>query len=335
MQVLILVALLAVAVDRFGLLDTSVDTSVRTIGEGELPSAAVTLAREGWPGGAETIIVASLSTPEDALAAGGLAGALDAPILLNEADRMSPALREALREHEPRQALILGPVASLSGIVTRTLEEEYDITVERLDGSTPAAIAAAIAGRFLREREPGLLDGKRTAVLVDGGQTIEAVAASGLVAARDAPLPVLVVTEGRIPPETRAVLRDADVEQVLLVGSAAQGVTSEALALGLDVVSLTGPTPQAVAVEVAEHVQRAKGFVPPLVVIAAPDDPVRGLLAAPIAGARSGTVLLSGQPLGVEAQQWLAAECGHVPRILIVGEAEPSLIRDVSATASC
>jgi len=81
----------------------------------------------------------------DALAAGPLAGAMDAPILLTGTDNLHAATEKALEDLEVEKVIIAGGAKVISPEVTTYLKEEMDIEVERLAGEDRFETAVAIS----------------------------------------------------------------------------------------------------------------------------------------------------------------------------------------------
>ena len=83
----------------------------------------------------EYVIVAGNGAWPDALAATGLAGVLDCPVLLTERERLTPRTAEAIRELGCGRAVLLGGDMRVTGEVQRGLES-LGLKVDRLAGET-------------------------------------------------------------------------------------------------------------------------------------------------------------------------------------------------------
>ena len=104
----------------------------------------------------------------DGLAASVLAGALDAPILLTDANELSDAVADAIEELGASKAYILGGTTAVSEAVEEALED-LDLDITRLDGENRYETAALIA-------EEADTDSK-TAYVVNGWANADAMVA--------------------------------------------------------------------------------------------------------------------------------------------------------------
>ena len=92
------------------------------------------IVREAYPQTANTVIVASGENYPDALAASGLAGVLNAPIVLTAPSALSPQAAVELTRLNPRHIIIVGGPEAVSVHVQRQLGR-YSRSLERLGGA--------------------------------------------------------------------------------------------------------------------------------------------------------------------------------------------------------
>lgn len=179
---------------------------------------------------ADTAVIARADDHPDALAGGALAGAVDAPVLLTQRDRLHPAVRGELARLGAEHAYLLGGQAALSAQVETDLADA-DIDTTRLAGADRFATAATIAAELAD------VAGSPDRVLVVEGAHADpargwpdAVSASGLAALTSEP--VLLVTRDRIPPATLDALDAADAGQAVIIGGPAAVSPAVATQLG-------------------------------------------------------------------------------------------------------
>lgn len=95
--------------------------AMRTLaGETRYPTSAKE-ALSAFPSGAQTVIVAGGEGYADSIAAAGLAGALDCPILLTSPSSLLDETRDAIKTLAPKKIIILGGGAAVSGDVETSL----------------------------------------------------------------------------------------------------------------------------------------------------------------------------------------------------------------------
>lgn len=179
-------------------------------------ATAITAARRGWSGGADTVVLAGAGASADALAAGPLAIHHDAPLLLTPADGTTPELREAVTDLAPDRVIIVGGPSAVSQAVTAELVADGRV-VDRLDGvdrfATAAAVARAVGG-----------DGGHV-LIAAGDATADALAAGALAAVADPPPPLLLVTAAAVPDATAEALTALAPDRVTVLGGT--GVVSD------------------------------------------------------------------------------------------------------------
>jgi putative cell wall-binding protein/peptidoglycan hydrolase-like protein with peptidoglycan-binding domain len=186
------------------------DTQIRRLsGEGRVETA-VAISRDLYPETqtATAAVIARADAFPDALAGVPLAEAVDAPMLLSVADRLSPATAQELRRILPPDApvYLLGGGAALSHEVATDVEA-LGFRPQRVAGDGRFDTAAAIAA---------LMPSSDTAIIASGDTFADALAVSG-PAARDG-APILLTAPDSLPPATRQALVDRQVEHVLIVG---------------------------------------------------------------------------------------------------------------------
>ena len=294
-------------------------------------ATAAAVALEAFDDGAETALLARADDFPDALAAAPLVGALQAPLLLARRDALPAVTQVALRRLGVRRVVLLGGPDALSRRVEDRLAASH--RVERLAGADRVGTAAAVARRAA---QTPLLDGRRTAVLVNGWRYPAALAAGPLACAHR--LPILLTRPGGLPAQTRSVLADLRIERVLVVGgTAAVGarVARQLGEAGYEVLRTAGPDRTATAARLATTAVDRGWLAPGRVLLARGDAFPDGLTAASLGCAASAPLLLSVSPtvLGGAAEGALGSWWPRTMRLDVLG-ARAAVSPDVVARAA-
>ena len=216
----------------------------------------------GWTfhGGRDVAYLAASDDFPDALAAGPIAGAQDAPVLLTGPDGLDAAAAHELTRLAPDQVVLLGGDAALSEQVADDVEALDAVgDVGRIEGPDRYATAVALA----TEAFP---DGASTVAVATGEAFPDALAAGPLVAADRGPL--LLTRSDGLPDNVAAALADLDPDRVVLLGgtsAVSQEVEGELEGLvGADAVDrIAGEDRYATAREIAVSLgaPRDEGYV--------------------------------------------------------------------------
>lgn len=314
LQVLALAVVVVLALSQLELLDAPEVTLTTTRVSGEDPiAAAAAVARESHGRGAPTVILAGTQALADGVVATGLAGALRAPILLSDAEQLSPATREVMRELDVERTILIGGTNALGVGVEATLAAELGMEVERVAGASRFDTAGQVAQLFQREAEPALIDGLRTALIVPAEDVPAGLEAGSLAAYTGSPLPVLISQNGLLPEPTTTALRRLRIEQLLAVG---------------DVIGFDGPVRRITGLNgAADMAIEIRPFRPPRVVLVPAGDESRTLIAGPLAGREAGVILTS-----ATAEAWLREHCGTIGQLFVIGE--PDVITETQILAA-
>jgi putative cell wall-binding protein len=162
----------------------------------------------------------------DALAGNYLAGAVDAPILLTRADEVPTVTLEALEELEAETVHIVGGETVVSEDVAEELEDA-GYTVNRFGGQTRYDTARIVAEAAADLGGVGEVDGRRTAILGNGQNFPDILAAGPLAYAEAFPVTITPNTSPGLDDRTAALLDELEIEQVIIVGGPA-AVTASA-----------------------------------------------------------------------------------------------------------
>lgn len=169
-------------------------------------ATSIEAAFAGWPDGSPQAVLAAGGRFDEALPAGVLAGARQAPLLLTTSTAgLEPSIATALDELGTTSVAVIGSVPAAVDDDLRAA----GVTVERVGvQGNPTATAAAIG------IEVGGAAG--TAVLVNGSRFADGVAAAGLAAGRN--WPVFLTTQSTVPQVSVDAWRSIGIRRMVIVG---------------------------------------------------------------------------------------------------------------------
>ena len=284
-------------------------------------ATAAAIANETFPDGSDTVLIGGGGTRNypDSLAGNYLAGSLDAPLLLTAADQVPDATFDGLTALGAEEIVILGGFAAVSAEVEAELEDA-DYSVTRVSGADRYKTASRVAERP-DETTIGEAEGMgRTAILANGQNFPDALAAGPLSFAAN--LPITITRPGALPEETEATLENLEIEYVLVVGgdtAVSPAVVAEVEAMGIETKRLSGPTRQRTAVEIADYAKDELGFSDSHVDLARGDDFADALTGGPHSGSLAAPILLTdtASALGAATREFLEDNCptlteGHI-----------------------
>lgn len=174
---------MAKGIDRFLAEDPFTPRWDRIAGATRYGTAAQ-IAAQGWPSGADTVLLASGKNWPDALSATPLSTELDAPLLLTDPDSLPAETRAALRALSPSEIVVLGGEAAVTETATIEAATAAGIgpgAVRRIAGWNRYETSALIA------EEVGVPSTGRV-VLVNGGSYADAISVSAAAGAEGAPI---------------------------------------------------------------------------------------------------------------------------------------------------
>lgn len=268
--------------------------------------------------------VASGESLVDAVAVSGLAGHLDAPVVLTRKGSLPAGVADFLEDYGVGTVHVLGGPDAVSDSVVEALRAlDHKPTVARIQGadrySTAAEIATALSG--------GTGGGNawcggtdNAAILVNGGDVSLAYAMLVGPMASRLQLPVLLTAHDELPAATRDAISDQDYEHVVIVGgtsSVSASVTADLTSAGVDTITrIDGNTPADASARLA----------------ALATDGCRADLGA-VADTTVALVSEGGLPDGVAASPVLASSyrSGELVPMLVVGDSLPASVSDFLA----
>lgn len=264
--------------------------SQRLGGEQRYDTAAQ-IATAAFPNGAATVFVASGLNFPDALAASGLAGVSDGPVLLTDPDVLPADTKAALAALNPADVVVLGGTAAVSASVFSAIAADHD--VRRVAGANRYATADALARAM--GSDTGVIAGRKTAFIVTGQDFPDALAVGPL--AFSLKIPILLTRAAAVPDVTLNALDDLGIEQVIIAGGAA--VVSAAAEQQLEertgnaAIRIGGANRTETAALLADFATRFTSFAGEEIVLASGAEFADAVAAGPYAGARGAPILLT------------------------------------------
>ncbi|MDE0676564.1 MAG: cell wall-binding repeat-containing protein [Acidimicrobiaceae bacterium] len=209
----------------------------------------------GGIGSVSSAFIASGESLVDAVSVSGLAGFMDAPVLLTRSDALHGGVADYLEDYGIGNLYVLGGTAAVSdGVVDELKGLANSPKVTRISGDTRYDTSAAIASNLSGESWCGT--NENSAIVVNGSddQLFNAVAI-GPVANR-LELPVLLTAGDELVDAVVSYIESEDVEHVVIVGgtgSVSEAVEQALSDAGVDTVErIGGDSAGEVSVEIAE-----------------------------------------------------------------------------------
>lgn len=204
-------------------------------------------------GSIDSVVIVSGESWHDAVIASGLAGSLDAPVLMTHAKGLTTEAEAFLAESGVTEAVVVG-----SGLVVshQALERLRELVgdVERISGADPAAASVAVARRM---GVPGHMAGKgRTVIVASSNVFVDAMVAGGFSARGSHP--VLLTPRFELPEEVIDYVQSGDVDHAIIMGGPAavdEAADTKLRGLDIDVTRLGGRTRFTTAQVVAEFIE--------------------------------------------------------------------------------
>lgn len=284
-------------------------------------ATAVALADQAFPDGTDTAVIATAVAPQDALTGTALAGSLDAALLLVYPDDLPQETADALDGLRVDDIVVVGGTSSVSDEVANELAEGGR-NVTRLFGESQYDTAEVVSRAAIENGALPNVDGLATVLLANGEGFADALAGSPMAYA--GPTPVLYTETDVLRNEAAAVIDDADVEQVVVLGGPAAisaAVVDAIEGRGVRVVRLGGDTRVETSGVVAAWTAEQLGFGMDDVMLARGDDFPDSITAAQLAGKGLRPLVISATPtvLSQEGNAFFTERCGTIEVIQAVG----------------
>lgn len=266
------------------------DASLARISGRDRYETAAAISRETFAEGTTPqVVLATGASFADALAANGLAGALEAPVLLTPATNLHSAVVGELRRLGATDVTVVGGAGAVSDDVVATLEG-LGYTVSRIAGGDRYETAAMIATQL------AAVTGSTPAraFLVRGDAFADALSAAPYAYSQR--LPILLTRPGELPEATERAVRAIDVNTVTIVGGAsAVGTPVERAlaAVGASTSRIAGASRYATAGALLEYAIAQGWTAPDSVGIATGADFPDALGGGAAMGAMDGALILT------------------------------------------
>ncbi len=273
----------------------------------------------------ETVIICRGNKFPDALAAAGLAGALNAQVLLTATDKLSSETASEIARLEAKSAIVVGDNAAISNSTYAAIESLVGTeNTTRVCGANRYETALEICKSVVKTNEA---DGKTTdtVIVTTGVRAADSLSVSSVAYALHAPI-ILVNKSKNISSDALEAIVDAGATRVLVLGD--ENSVSEASVdilekYELEVVRLSGVNRYATSIEVAKYAINTLGFTCAHAAVTAGNGSkyADALVASALCGKAESPVLLvssedSEAPL---VASLLQEHAGEVERIYVLG----------------
>ena len=275
---------------------------------------------KGGLGAVPTAFVASGETLVDSISVAGLAGYVDAPILLTPTDSLRGSVADFIEDYGVSTVYVLGGSAAVADSVVTAIEGvNSNPTVTRISGDDRYATAAAIASMIDTESSWCGTDAV-SAVLINGATDMMSFGVAVQTIAYRLQLPVLMTAGDELSDAAAEYISTNDVEHVQIIGgtgAVSAEVASALTSLGVDAVQrVEGDSASAVSVALAQMAGNGCGDA-------------LGLVST------DRVALVRGNPDGVVAAPVLASSLAGgylVPPLVVTDSLPPSVSDYLAAT---
>lgn len=216
----------------------------------------------------ETVIVANgRNGSADALAAGPLAKALNAPILLVEKDSINEEVLDYIHNDNLKKVVIVGGKGSVSSKVFNEIRDNNSsIKVERIAGTTRYETSQKIVKELIENHKYN-----KEVILVDGRQNADALSAAPYSVLKKSP--ILLVSPNMKEDQAKKVLEDLEVKNSVVIGGSSSVSESTINALGLkNSLRIEGKNRYITSQEVCKKLQEEKDYINALIIANGTDE---------------------------------------------------------------
>lgn len=281
----------------------------RLAGDTRYDTMGAVVNAANWKTGG-TVIVASGGNYPDALAASGLAGTMNAPIILTDGNILSPQAQSQLNQLAPSRIVIAGGASAISNTVMNSLKNICP-NVQRVAGETRVDTSL----NLYREGSGW----GSTAVLATAGNFADALSISSYAYHMKAP--VFLVNTNDLTARQRSALVSGRFSKVIVVGgtnAVSDHVAANAQSItGAQLVRLSGATRYETSEQIARWTMN-NGLSMNGAVYATGANFPDALAAGPLAG-KSGSATLLVENANSPAVSFSAEYKGKVDKAYVVG----------------
>ena len=274
---------------------------------------SVAIARQGWPNGAATVVLARGDLTVDALAGSVLAKQHDAPLLLTKPDALPDKVKEEIARLKPQTVYLLGSQVAISTAIEDQLKAA-GYTVIRLAGENRVETALAVAEAIQEKAGTPV----RELFIATGDEKSPDALAIGPYAANQL-IPILLQQGTSLHPSILSYLEKHPVEKVTLVGGevAIPKTVEEALKNKITAVTrINGSDRYHTSILIAKTYQ-----LPTTQIYFARGDLFADALAGTALAAKmpAPIILVKNQEVPASIQQWLSQEVTTVGQFTYLG----------------
>lgn len=222
------------------------------------------------PEDVDTVIVASGENFPDALASSGLAGKLNAPVVLTDSNRLSARADGQLSRLKPKRVIVVGGPSAVSDSVVDQISNRVmapnEADVIRISGATRRDTANEVFAQASKLHAKGETDKDwtaDTAVIATGENFVDALSISSL--AKDEQYPVFLSGVNGLDANTVKAIRNHGFTNVIIAGGSQavpQRVVSQLKDAGVDgsnIIRLGGATRYQTSLQIAQYQYRSHG----------------------------------------------------------------------------
>ena len=281
------------------------------------------IVEEAYPtsgdlGESKTVIVASGDNFPDALAASGLSGKLNAPIVLTNSYQLSARADGQLARLQPKRVIVVGgPSAVSDGVVdqiTKRVTAPTEADVVRISGATRRDTANEIFAQAEKQHAKGQPDkdwNANTAVIATGENFVDALSISSL--AKQKSYPVFLSGKDGLDASTVKAIKDYGFANVIIAGGSQavpQSVVGQLKTAGVDgqnIHRIGGATRYQTSLQIAQYQRQFDSASLKSPVFATGENFPDALAGGVLAGKKSNPILLVSPDTSVntDALNWI------------------------------
>lgn len=299
-----------------------VDAITKRVEGGSRYGTAVKLSNQAFPASSGSVVIANGDRYADALTAAGLAGALDAPVLLTRTDSVpDEVLAEITRLKATKAYVVGGPTVVGDGALSdlKGIPSIGQYGVVRLAGRDRYETGLRVAEEIKKIKGAGY---SNTAIVVSGERLADAMAAAPWSYRADTA--VILVQASGVPSFSREAVEAVDPSSVQIVGGT--GVIPDAVMESLESTSVTskrvagGADRYETASQLAEYLVKAAGFRWSTVNVASGESLVDALAGSAFAARNSGPLLFARRySLPATSAERVAAHKTEISEVWMLG----------------
>ena len=221
---------------------------IRLAGNGRYDTMSA-IVREGFHKTGGTVVVATGTGFKDALAAAGLAGLSDGPVILTDGKTLSSQAEQQLKRLKPSKVYIAGGTAAVSENVASRIKTLTGVQPERRFGQTSAGTSASLA-------TAGKGFWSDTAIIATNKSFKDALSAAPL--SYSLHMPILLADNGQsLNSDVLNALKQCGIQKVIIVGgelAVTPNVVNQLKKIGITNISrIAGQTAVDTSAQIAEY----------------------------------------------------------------------------------